>query len=151
MKVLAWSQNLTAEKCAEHGVEKAASLDDLLARSDVVTLHVILSDRTRGLIGAAQLARMKPTAFLINTSRGPIVDEKALIAAVEKGIIAGAGLDVFDIEPMPTDHPFRRMDRIVATPHLGYTCKEGYEQFFGLGVEDIDAWLKGRPVRVMNP
>lgn len=151
MKVIAWSQNLTAEKCAEHGIDKAASLDDLLVRSDVVTVHVILSERTRGLIGAAQLARMKPSAFLINTSRGPIVEEKALIDAVEKGTIAGAGLDVFDVEPLPEDHPYRRIDRIVATPHLGYTSKEGYEQFFGLGVEDIDAWLKGKPIRVMNP
>lgn len=151
MKVIAWSQNMTAEKCAEHGVEKAASLDDLLARSDVVSIHVILSERTRGLIGAAQLAKMKPSAFLINTSRGPIVDETALIAAVENGTIAGAGLDVFDTEPMPKDHPYRRIDRIVATPHLGYTSKEGYEQFFGLGVEDVDAWLKGKPIRVMNP
>jgi phosphoglycerate dehydrogenase-like enzyme len=151
MNVIAWSQNLTAEKCAEHGVEKAAGLDDLLARSDVVTMHIILSERSRGMIGAAQLAKMKRSAFLINTSRGPIVDEKALIEAVEKGIIAGAGLDVFDTEPLPHDHPFRRMDRIVATPHLGYTCKEGYEQFFGQGVEDVDAWLKGKPVRIMNP
>ena len=151
MNVIAWSQNLTAEKCAEHGVEKAASLDDLLTRSDVVTMHIILSERSRGMIGAAQLAKMKRSAFLINTSRGPIVDEKALIEAVEKGLIAGAGLDVFDTEPLPSDHPFRRMDRIVATPHLGYTCKEGYEQFFGQGVEDVDAWLKGKPVRIMNP
>ncbi len=151
MNVIAWSQNLTAEKCAEHGVEKAASLDDLLTRSDVVTMHIILSERSRGMIGAAQLAKMKRSAFLINTSRGPIVDEKALIEAVEKGTIAGAGLDVFDTEPLPSDHPFRRMDRIVATPHLGYTCKEGYEQFFGQGVGDVDAWLKGKPVRIMNP
>jgi phosphoglycerate dehydrogenase-like enzyme len=151
MKVLAWSQNLTAERCAEHGVELAKSLDDLLSRSDVVTIHVILSERTRGLIGAKELGSMKRSAFLINTSRGPIVEETALIAAVEGGIIAGAGLDVFDIEPLPPDHPFRRIDRIVATPHLGYTAKEGYEQFFGQGVEDIDAWLKGKPIRIMNP
>lgn len=151
MKVLAWSQNMTEARCAEVGVEKARSLDDLLSRSDVVTIHVVLSERTKGLIGAAQLAKMKRSAFLINTSRGPIVEEKALIAAVENGTIAGAGLDVFDIEPMPPDHPYRRIDRIVATPHLGYTMKEGFEQFFTQDVEDIDAWLKGRPIRIMNP
>ncbi|MGE0651304.1 MAG: D-2-hydroxyacid dehydrogenase family protein [Alphaproteobacteria bacterium] len=151
MNVLAWSQNLTKEKCAEQGVELAGSLDDLLGRSDVVTIHVILSERTRGLIGAKQLGGMKRSAFLINTSRGPIVEESALIAAVESGVIAGAGLDVFDIEPLPPDHPFRRVDRIVATPHLGYTAKEGYENFFGQGIEDIDAWLKGKPIRIMNP
>lgn len=151
MKVLAWSQNMTAETCAKHGADLATSLDDLLSRSDVVSVHVILSERTKGLIGAKQLAKMKPGAFLINTSRGPIVEEQALIDAIENGTIAGAGLDVFDIEPLPADHPYRRIDRIVATPHLGYTAKEGYEQFFGQGVEDIDAWLKGKPIRIMNP
>jgi phosphoglycerate dehydrogenase-like enzyme len=94
---------------------------------------------------------MKRSAFLINTSRGPIVEEAALTVAVESGIIAGAGLDVFDIEPLPPEHPFRRIDRIVATPHLGYTAREGYENFFGQGIEDIDAWLKGKPIRIMNP
>lgn len=151
MDVIAWSQNLTAEKCAEHGVELAASLDDLLMRSDMVSIHVILSERTEGLIGAAQLARMKPTAYLINTSRGPIVDEAALIAAVEAGTIAGAGLDVFDQEPLPANHSFREIDAIVATPHLGYTMREGYENFFGQGIEDIAAWLDGQPIRVMKP
>ncbi len=150
MNVVAWSQNLTAAKCAEHGVELATSLDDLLMRSDMVSIHVILSERTEGLIGAAQLAKMKPTAYLINTSRGPIVDEAALIAAVEAGNIAGAGLDVFDEEPLPSDHPYRRIDAIVATPHLGYTMREGYENFFGQGIEDIAAWFDGKPVRIMN-
>jgi phosphoglycerate dehydrogenase-like enzyme len=151
MNVLAWSQNLTAEKCAEHGVELAPSLDDLLARADVVSIHVILSDRTRGLIGAEQLAGMKPTAYLINTSRGPIVEEAALIESIEAGTIAGAGLDVFDEEPMPADHPYRRLDGIVATPHLGYTMREGFETYFGQGIEDVAAWLDGKPVRIMNP
>lgn len=151
MNVIAWSQNLTAEKCAEHGVELAASLDDLLMRSDMVSIHVILSERTEGLIGAAQLAKMKPTAYLINTSRGPIVDEAALIAAIEAGTIAGAGLDVFDEEPLPANHPYRQIDGIVATPHLGYTMREGYENFFGQGIEDIEAWLDGKPIRIMNP
>lgn len=151
MNVLAWSQNLKKETCDKHGVALAGSLDDLLARSDVVTIHVVLSDRTEGLIGKAQLAKMKPTAFLINTSRGPVVREADLIEAVEEGTIAGAGLDVFDEEPLPADHPFRRMDRIVATPHLGYTMLEGYQNFFGQGIEDIAAWLDGKPIRVMNP
>ncbi len=151
MKVIAWSQNLTAERCKKHDVELAKSLDDLLVRSDVVTVHVILSDRTEGLIGAKELKRMKRSAFLINTSRGPIVAEKALLDAVNDGTIAGAGVDVFDVEPLPPDHPFRSCDRIVATPHLGYTALEGYQNFFGQGIEDIDAWLKGKPLRVMNP
>lgn len=151
MKVVAWSQNLTAEKCREHDVELASSLDDLLARSDVVTVHVILSDRTKGLIGAKELRRMKRGAFLVNTSRGPIVEEEALLAALDDGTIAGAGLDVFDVEPLPPDHPYRRHDRIVATPHLGYTAIEGYQNFFGQGIEDIDAWLRGTPLRIMNP
>ena len=151
MRVMAWSQNLTAERCVEHGVELAPGLDALLRDSDVVTIHVVLSDRTRGLIGRRELGLMKPTAYLINTSRGPIVDEAALIEAVERGTIAGVGLDVFDIEPMPPDHPFRRLDRVVATPHLGYTCLEGFRKFFDQGIEDIDAWLEGKPIRVMNP
>ena len=151
MNVIAWSQNLTAERCAEHGVDLAGSLDDLLSRADIVTVHVVLSERTKGLIGAAHLKKMKPSAFLINTSRGPIVEEAALIAAIEAGTIAGAGLDVFDIEPMPADHPYRRIDKIVATPHLGYTALEGFQNFFDHGIEDIEAWLKGAPVRVMNP
>ncbi len=151
MNVLAWSQNLTEATCREHGAELAKGLHDLLARSDVVTIHVVLSDRTRGLIGARELAAMKTGAFLINTSRGPIVDEAALLAAVDSGTIAGAGLDVFDVEPLPPDHPFRTNDRIVATPHLGYTALEGYQNFFGQGIEDIDAWLKGKPIRVMTP
>src|SRR5690606_12228873 len=111
----------------------------------------VLSERTRGLIGAKQLAAMKRSAFLINTSRGPIVEEAALLNAVNDGTIAGAGIDVFDVEPLPADHPFRSNDRIVATPHLGYTALEGYRNFFDQGIEDIDAWLEGRPVRVMNP
>lgn len=151
MNVIAWSQNLTAEKCAEHGVELASSLDDLLARADIVTIHVVLSARTKGLIGAAQLKKMKPSAFLINTSRGPIVEEAAMVAAIEDGTIAGAGLDVFDIEPMPADHPYRRIDGIVATPHLGYTALEGFQNFFDQGIEDIEAWLKGAPIRIMSP
>lgn len=150
MDVIAWSRNLTAERCAEVGVERAKSLEDLLRRSDVVTIHVVLSERTEGLIGADQLKAMKPSAFLINTSRGPIVEEAALLSALDAGEIAGAGLDVFDIEPLPADHPYRRHDKIVATPHLGYVAVDGYRNFFGQGIEDIAAWLDGKPIRVMN-
>ncbi len=150
MDVAAWSQNLTHERCAEHGVRFVESKEALLAQSDIVTIHLVLSDRSRGTIDAAALSHMKPGAYLINTSRGPIVEEDALMAAVEGGRIAGAGLDVFDIEPLPADHPYRTMAGIVATPHLGYTSKESYQRYFGQGIEDIDAWLKGPPIRVME-
>src|SRR5262249_5029697 len=119
MKVIAWSQNLTPEKCKEAGVDYA-SKDDIFGRSDFITIHVVLSQRTRGLIGAKELGLMKPSAYIINTSRGPIIDEAALLTALRDRRIAGAGLDVFDIEPLPTDHPLRKMDNVVLTPHLGY-------------------------------
>ena len=150
MDVLAWSQNLTAERCAEHGVRLADSKETLLAQSDVITIHLVLSDRTRGLIGSEGLSLMKPTAYIINTSRGPIIDEEALIEAVEGGKIAGAGLDVFDVEPLPADHPFRSLDGIVATPHLGYVSRESYQRYFDQGIENIDAWLKGAAIRVIS-
>ncbi len=150
MDVVAWSRNLTVERCAEHGVRLAESMEALLAQSDVVSIHVPLTESSRGLIGAGELAQMKQTAYLINTSRGPIVEEDALIAAVEGGKIAGAGLDVFDIEPLPADHPYRDTPGIVPTPHLGYTSAENYQCYFGQGIEDIDAWLKGAPIRVME-
>jgi phosphoglycerate dehydrogenase-like enzyme len=151
MKVSAWSQNLTAEHCAEAGVEHAGSLDALLQASDIVTIHLVLSDRTRGLIGLRQLRLMKPDALLINTSRGPIVDEKALVATLTAGGIAGAGLDVFDREPLPSDHAFRNLPNVVATPHLGYVTEEAYRLFYGQSVENIEAWLAGKPVRVIAP
>jgi phosphoglycerate dehydrogenase-like enzyme len=151
MKVSAWSQNLTAERCAEAGVEHAGSLDALLQASDIVTIHLVLSDRTRGLIGLRQLRLMKPDALLINTSRGPIVDEKALVATLTAGGIAGAGLDVFDREPLPSDHAFRNLPNVVATPHLGYVTEEAYRLFYGQSVENIEAWLAGKPVRVIAP
>jgi phosphoglycerate dehydrogenase-like enzyme len=151
MDVLAWSRSLTAERCAAHGVRLAGSMEALLAESDVVSIHVPLTESSRGLIGAKEIARMKPTAYLINTSRGPIVEEAALIDAVKAGRIAGAGLDVFDIEPLPADHPYRTLEGIVPTPHLGYTSAENYRCYFEEGIEDIDAWLKGAPVRVMTP
>src|ERR1700720_2713027 len=149
MTVLAWSQNLTAEKCREAGVDYATK-DDLFRQSDFITVHVVLSDSTRGLIGAAELGLMKPTAFLINTSRGPIIDEAALIAALRQRKIAGAGLDVFDVEPLPLDHPLRKMDNVVITPHLGYVSKQNYRRYFAEAVEDIRAFLDGKPVRVLS-
>jgi phosphoglycerate dehydrogenase-like enzyme len=149
MKVIAWSQNLTPEKCREAGVEYAAK-EDLIRQADFITIHVVLSQRTRGLIGPKELGLMKPTAYLINTSRGPIVDEAALLAALREKRIAGAGLDVFDVEPLPRDHPFRKMDNVVLTPHLGYVSMQNYRAYFTGVVEDIRGWLDGKPVRVIE-
>jgi phosphoglycerate dehydrogenase-like enzyme len=149
MKVIAWSQNLTAEKAQEAGVGYV-SKDDLFKQSDFITIHVVLSQRSRGLIGACELGLMKPSAYLINTSRGPIVDEAALIAALRDKKIAGAGLDVFDVEPLPLDHPFRKMDSVVITPHLGYVSEQNYQHYFTGVVEDIRGFLDGKPVRVMT-
>lgn len=149
MKVSAWSQNLTPERCAEVGVEHAGSLDALLQSSDIATIHLILSGRTRGLIKARELGLMKQDAILINTSRGPIVDEEALVAALAEKRIGGAGLDVFDKEPLPADHPFRTLPNVIATPHLGYVTEEAYRLFYGQSVENIEAWLAGKPLRVI--
>ena len=149
MEVVAWSQNLTEERCREVGAT-LADKETLLRSSDVVSIHLLLSDRTRGLIGASDLALLKPDAFLVNTSRGPIVDEAALIDTLERRAIAGAGLDVFDIEPLPADHPFRRLENTVITPHLGYVSIENYRGFYGGMVEDIRAWLDGEPIRVLE-
>jgi D-3-phosphoglycerate dehydrogenase len=149
MKVIAWSQNLTPEKCREAGIEYAAK-DDLFGQADFVSIHVILSQRSRGLVGAKELGLMKPTAYLVNTSRGPIVDEAALIAALQDKRIAGAALDVFDVEPLPRDHPFRKMDNVVLTPHLGYVSMQNYQHYFKGVVEDIRGWLDGKPVRAMS-
>ena len=149
MKTIAWSPNLTPERAAAGGAEYA-SKEDLFAKADIVTIHIVLSDRSRGLITAADLGRMKRSAFLINTSRGPIVEEKALIAALQSGKIAGAGLDVFDHEPLPLDHPYRKMDNVVITPHLGYVSTQNYGRYFADIVEDIRAWLDGKPVRVIS-
>ena len=150
MNVVGWSRNLTEERCAEHSVRLAESIEALLVKSDVVTVHVPLTDSSRGLIGADELAQMKPSAYLINTSRGPIVQEAALIEAVKGGRIAGAGLDVFDIEPLPANHPYRTLEGIVPTPHLGYTALENYQVYFKEGIEDIEAWLKGAPIRLLR-
>ena len=148
MGVIAWSQNLTEEKCREAGVQLATK-EELLRQADVVSVHLQLSPRTRGLIGSAELALMKPTAYLINTSRGPIVDETALIAVLRARRIAGAGIDVFEIEPLALGHPLRSLDNAVLTPHLGYVTVENYRRFYGQMVEAIQAWLDGKPVRVL--
>jgi D-3-phosphoglycerate dehydrogenase len=148
MRAIAWSQNLTAEKAKEGGADYV-SKEDLFRNADIITIHLVLSERSRGLIGAKELGLMKKSAYLINTSRGPIVDEKALIAALSARQIAGAGLDVFDAEPLPLDHPFRKMDNVVITPHLGYVSEQNYRNYFPDIVEDIRGFLDGKPVRVI--
>jgi phosphoglycerate dehydrogenase-like enzyme len=149
MKVIAWSQNLTPEKCAAAGVGYV-SKDELFRQSDFITIHIVLSPRSRGLVGAKELGLMKPSAFIINTSRGPLIDEPALIVALREKKIAGAGLDVFDAEPLPLDHPFRKMDNVVITPHLGYVTEQNYRHYFTGAVEDIRGFLDGKPVRLLT-
>ncbi|WP_406332632.1 D-2-hydroxyacid dehydrogenase family protein [Streptomyces sp. NBC_00203] len=150
MEVTAWSQNLTKERADEVGVQLAASKEELLADSDFVSVHLKLGDRTRGLIGAAELDLFKPTAYLVNTSRAAIVDQDALLAALHEGRIAGAGIDVFDVEPLPAGHPMRTAPRLLATPHLGYVSRANYERYYGQAVEDIQAYLAGEPVRILG-
>jgi phosphoglycerate dehydrogenase-like enzyme len=148
MNVIAWSHNLTPEKAAEAGatrVEKA----ELFARADFITIHYKLGERSRGLVGAAELAGMKPTAYLVNTSRGPIIDSDALIAALTEGRIAGAGIDVYDAEPLAPDHPIRACPRTLLTPHLGYVTDGTYRAFYGEIVESLESWLAGNPIRVL--
>ena len=149
MRTIAWSQNLTEEK-AKAASADLVSKEDLFRNADFITIHLVLGDRSRGLVGAKELGLMKKTSYLINTSRGPIVDEKALIAALQNNAIAGAGLDVFDVEPLPLNHPFRKMDNVVITPHLGYVSEQNYRKYFPDIVEDIRAWLDGKPVRVIS-
>jgi len=149
MDVIAWSQNLTAEAAAEQGVRRVDK-DELFAQADVVSIHVLLSERTRGLVTARELGLMKPTSYLVNTSRGPIVEEAALIAALGEGRIAGAGLDVFDREPLPVDHPLRSLDNAVLAPHLGYSTRETLAVFYGDMPDAIAAFARGAPVRVIN-
>jgi D-3-phosphoglycerate dehydrogenase len=149
MNVIAWSTNLTPEKCQEAGVGYADK-EDLFRAADIVTIHMVLSDRSRGLVTAKEFALMKPTACIVNTSRGPIIEEKALIAALDERRIGGAGLDVFDIEPLPLDHPFRRLDNVVITPHLGYVSEQNYRRYFPDIVDDIRAFIAGSPVRVIK-
>jgi phosphoglycerate dehydrogenase-like enzyme len=150
MDVIAWSQNLTEEAAADAGtrrVEKVA----LFEEADVVSVHLVLSERTRGLVGEPELALMKSHAYLINTSRGPIVDEAALIAALETGRIAGAGLDVYDSEPLPADHPLRLLPNVTLSPHLGYVTREMLGAFYSDTIEAVVAWLDGAPIRIANP
>jgi phosphoglycerate dehydrogenase-like enzyme len=148
MEVIAWSENLTAAHAERHGAVRVDK-DDLLKRADVVSIHSVLSPRTRGLIGARELASMKPTAILINTSRGPIVQEAALLAALREGRIAGYGADTFDVEPLPPDHPLRSEPRALLTPHLGYVTEDTYRVFYPGMVAAIEAWLDGRPIGVI--
>lgn len=149
MDVVAWSQNLTDEAAAAAGATRVDKAE-LLARADVVTLHLILSDRSRGIIGAGDLARMKPGAVIVNTSRGPLIDQAALIAALSAGRIAGAGLDVFDQEPLPPGHPLLAAPNTVLTPHLGYVTEENFRAYFIGAVEAIEGYLAGAPVRELR-
>jgi D-3-phosphoglycerate dehydrogenase len=149
MKLIAWSENLTEEK-AKAGGATLVSKQDLFRQSDFLSIHLVLSPRSRGLVGGKDLALMKPTAFIINTSRGPIIDEPSLLAALGSRKIAGAGLDTFDLEPLPLSHPLRKLDNVVLTPHLGYVSQEGYKVYYTQMVEDIKAWLAGSPVRVLK-
>jgi phosphoglycerate dehydrogenase-like enzyme len=150
MSVIAWSQNLTAERAAQHGAT-LVSKDELFTRSDILSIHVQLSARTRGLVGARELSLMKPTAYLINTARGPIVDEAALVQALQARTIAGAGLDVFDQEPLPPGHPLTLLDNTILVPHIGYVTEDQYRVRYRDTVGNVAAYLKGEPLRVLNP
>lgn len=150
MNVLAWSPHLTEERAAEHGVRLAAGKRELMAGGDFVSLHMVLSDRTRGLIGEDELRAMRPHAYLVNTSRAGLVDGGALLSALREGRIAGAGLDVFDTEPLAPDDPLRTLPNVLALPHLGYVTERNYARFYGGAVEDIEAYLAGAPVRVLG-
>ncbi|HWV40786.1 D-2-hydroxyacid dehydrogenase family protein [Pseudorhodoplanes sp.] len=150
MKVIAWSQNLTPERCKEVGVEYATK-EDLFRNADIVTIHVQLGQRNRGLVTAKEIGLMKKTAYIVNTSRGPIIEEKALLDALSNKKIAGAGLDVFDVEPLPLDHPYRKLDNVVITPHLGYVSQQNYAKYYPDIVDDIRGWIDGKPVRVVAP
>ncbi len=148
--VVAWSQNLTAGQAEEAGVALAPSKDALFEAADFLTLHLVLSDRSRSIVGEDELRRMRPSAYLVNTSRAGLVDQSALLRALEEGWIAGAGLDVFETEPLPADSPFRRLPNVLALPHLGYVSRANYTRFFTQAVEDIEAWLAGAPVRLLG-
>lgn len=147
MRVLAWSQNLTAERAGQQGVALAESKLALFEQSDFVSVHLVLSERSRGLVGRDELAAMKPSAYLINTSRAAIVDQAALIEALQQQRISGAGLDVFEVEPLPADDIFRRLPNVLATPHLGYVADDNYRIYFREAIEDIEAFLAGQPLR----
>lgn len=149
MRVIAWSENLTAERAEQAGVTYV-SKQQLFEQADVLSVHLVLSDRSRGLVDAQALGWMKPTALLVNTARGPIVDEAALIKTLQKQRLGGAALDVFDQEPLPALHPFRTLDNVLATPHVGYVSRQNYELFFSQMIEDIQAWVAGNPIRLLN-
>ena len=149
MKVSVWSQNVTQERADKAGFGYAATKEDLLRQSDIVSIHIPLTPKSRGLLGAKELSLLKPSALLINTSRGPIVDQAALLDVLRNKKIAGAGFDVYDTEPLPLDHPFRKLDNIVLTPHLGYCSAQNYVQYFTGIVEDIRGFLDGKPMRVV--
>jgi phosphoglycerate dehydrogenase-like enzyme len=149
MRVIAWSENLTSERAAEVGVTYV-SKQELFEQADVLSVHLVLSERSRGLVDAQALDWMKPTAWLVNTARGPIVDESALIKALQKKRLAGAALDVFEHEPLPRHHPFRTLDNVLATPHVGYVSRQNYQLFFSQMIEDIQAWATGAPIRLLG-
>jgi len=149
MTVIAWSENLTRESAAEHGAERVSKAE-LFERSDILTIHTLFSHRTRGLVGAGDLELLGPQGYLVNTSRGPIVDEGALVAALRGGVIGGAALDVFDVEPLPPGHPLLSTPRTILSPHVGFVSRRAYQIGYGQAVEDIVGWLAGAPVRVLN-
>jgi phosphoglycerate dehydrogenase-like enzyme len=149
MDIVAWSENLTDERAAEHGARRV-SLDTLMGTADVITIHLYLSNRTWGVIGARELALMKSSAFLVNTARGPIVDEAALIEVLQNRKIAGAALDVYDVEPLPTDHPFRSLDNTILAPHMGVVAEEGLRVMYVGAVENIQNFRAGRPVQLLK-
>ena len=149
MRVIAWSENLTVERAAESGVTWV-SKRELFEQADVLSIHLVLSERSRGLVDAQALSWMKPTAHLINTARGPIVDEAALIEALQQRRLAGAALDVFEREPLPVDHPFRQLSNVLASPHVGYVSEQNYRQFFSQMIDDIQAWSTGQPIRLLT-
>lgn len=149
MNVIAWSPNLTPERCKEAGVGYATK-EELFSTADIITVHVVLGPRSRGLVGADDLARMKPTSYLVNTARGPIVDEMALLKTLQERRIAGAAIDVFSVEPLPVDNPFRKLENIVLTPHLGYVTQESFGNHYRQMVEGIDAWFKGEILRKLG-
>src|SRR5438477_8387013 len=149
MKAIAWSQNLTAEKASEQGVERVEK-DELFRRSDILSVHLVLSPRSRGLVGAREIGLMKPSAILVNTSRGPICDTEAIVAALKEGRLAYAGFDVYDKEPLPIDHPLRTVPNVILTPHIGYVTEENYRSSYPQIVDNVTAFLDGRPVRVIS-
>lgn len=152
MNVIAWSPNLTAERAQAAGVTLAKSKKDLLSQSDVVSIHMVLSSSTKGLLSASDLRHMKPTAYLVNTSRGPLVDEDALISVLKEKKIAGAALDVFDVEPLPEGHKLRKLDNALLSPHIGYISDENYKAFYGQTAENVLAFIEGKPgLKVLGP